>query len=376
MTAPAFSLTDHLRTVRRPGAVARAVARLLGRPTPSVAVNGWYPRNDNIAVLPLAEADRTAGGIVLAETVRERPQKGVVVAIGPGLYDPERERVLPVETAVGDLVVFGKYAGVTFELSDNLHVFIMRNVEFMAARPEGTYTLVEHVVDAGTPRERRTYHEEGMLCEHCPTTALDAERARHRAAVRMSLRDQVADEAEMKRLLDEAPSPAPPVAEPPAADPLAATGGDLDDRLDRELDDLIDGAAQDAVVIERVETLAGRRLTEAETGLLAMLLAEMAARRIPVVPGLDSALVHFLQHHGSEFEVSGAYVEAALRHITEYVEKHTAAPSLAEERAKFQAEQRAALHEQEVAPTVVAERDAQAEAAGRDAAAAAAGDYE
>jgi len=390
MTSPAFSLTDHLRTVHRPGAVARAVARLLGRPTPSVAVDGWFPRNDNIAVLPLAEADRTAGGIVLAETVRERPQKGVVVAIGPGLYDPERERVLPVETAVGDLVVFGKFAGVSFELSNHLHVFIMRNVEFMAARPAGTYDLVEHVVDAGTPRERRTYHEEGMLCEHCPTPALDEERAKHREAIQRSLGE---------------PSTAQvPVAEPPAADPLAATDGDSlpigvyanqplrlpaghsmaspnnDSDLclqrsqrgslctlvdghhgtrhvahDGEGDvvevwesDVTAGAEDDAVVIERVEKLMGRPLSEAETGVLATLLAEMAARRIYAGPDLDVALREFIRHNvPGEFPVTAAFVEAALSYVvgrTDEQRRQKAAPTLAEERAKFQAEQRAALH--------------------------------
>jgi len=130
-------------------------------------VLGWQPRNDVIVVLPLIEADRTQGGIIIAEEHRERPQKGVVLAVGPGMWDQERLRVLPVEAQVGDLVIYGKYSGSTFELAENLHVLMMRNVEFLARRQWGTYELVEHIADEATTRERLVYHAPGMQCEYC-----------------------------------------------------------------------------------------------------------------------------------------------------------------------------------------------------------------
>lgn len=139
-------------------------------------VLGWEPRNDTIVVLPLMEADRTQGGIIIAEDRRERPQKGIVLAVGPGLYDAERTRLLPVEAEVGDLVIFGKYSGSTFEIADNVHVLMMRNVEFLARQAWGVFgpDLVEHLADEATTRERLVYHLPGMTCEYCGRDPRDA----------------------------------------------------------------------------------------------------------------------------------------------------------------------------------------------------------
>lgn len=141
----------------------------------------WEPRNDVIVVLPLIEADRTQGGIIMAETSRERPQKGVVLAVGPGLYDAERLKVLPVEAAPGDLVIYGKFSGSTFGLAENVEVLMMRNVEFLARKSRAAYldTLIEHLVDEATTRERLVYHLSDARCEFCGQEEGDGHASKH-----------------------------------------------------------------------------------------------------------------------------------------------------------------------------------------------------
>lgn len=120
----------------------------------------WQPLADQIIVRPLIAADRTAGGLFLAETHRERPQHGVVVAAGPGAY--EGGQFTPTTVSAGDLVAFGKYAGVEFEV-DGQPVLLMRDREALARKLPGTFELVEHEVSS-----RTVVHEAGHTCEHCP----------------------------------------------------------------------------------------------------------------------------------------------------------------------------------------------------------------
>lgn len=120
-------------------------------------------------VLPLTPADRTRGGALFTPDIaRERPQKGIVIAIGPGLWDDEQERLYPVDVQVGDLVTYGKYAGQSFELDASLEVFIMVNAELKARKPRGTYALTSHLLHEGRPDAKMVYHEAHTFCEHCP----------------------------------------------------------------------------------------------------------------------------------------------------------------------------------------------------------------
>lgn len=73
------------------------------------------PLDDRVVVRPLDAEEKTAGGIVLPDTAKEKPQKGTVMAVGPGkLLDNGRR----VEVAVkkGDVVLYGKYSGSDFKL--------------------------------------------------------------------------------------------------------------------------------------------------------------------------------------------------------------------------------------------------------------------
>jgi chaperonin GroES len=73
------------------------------------------PLDDRVVVEPAEAEERTSGGIVLPDTAQERPQRGTVVAAGPGkLLDSGQRGTLSV--AVGDQVIFGKYGGTDIEI--------------------------------------------------------------------------------------------------------------------------------------------------------------------------------------------------------------------------------------------------------------------
>ena len=75
------------------------------------------PLGDRVVIQPLAREEMTKSGIVLPDTVKERPQEGTILAVGPGrtLDDGSRE---PIEVAVGEKILFQKYAGTEFKLDE------------------------------------------------------------------------------------------------------------------------------------------------------------------------------------------------------------------------------------------------------------------
>ncbi len=73
------------------------------------------PLDDRVVVEPVEAEERTAGGIVLPDTAKEKPQRGTVVSVGPGkLLDSGKRGELSV--AVGDEVIYGKYSGTDIEV--------------------------------------------------------------------------------------------------------------------------------------------------------------------------------------------------------------------------------------------------------------------
>jgi chaperonin GroES len=70
----------------------------------------FRPLHDRILVRRTDEDERTAGGIIIPDTAREKPQQGEVVAVGPGARN-EKGDLLPLDVKIGDRVLFGKYAG-------------------------------------------------------------------------------------------------------------------------------------------------------------------------------------------------------------------------------------------------------------------------
>jgi len=68
------------------------------------------PLEDRIVVRPVEAEQKTASGLVIPDTAKEKPQEAEVVAVGPGRFNESGDRI-PVDVAVGDLVIFSKYGG-------------------------------------------------------------------------------------------------------------------------------------------------------------------------------------------------------------------------------------------------------------------------
>jgi len=85
----------------------------------SVAIK---PLEDRILVQPLDAEQTTASGLVIPDTAKEKPQEGKVLAVGPGRFDEDGEKRIPMDIAVGDVVVYSKYGGteIKFEGEDYL----------------------------------------------------------------------------------------------------------------------------------------------------------------------------------------------------------------------------------------------------------------
>src|SRR5699024_1553571 len=69
------------------------------------------PLEDRIVVKPLEAEQTTASGLVIPDTAKEKPQEGSVVAVGPGRYDEDGEKRIPLDVSVGDVVLYSKYGG-------------------------------------------------------------------------------------------------------------------------------------------------------------------------------------------------------------------------------------------------------------------------
>ncbi len=88
------------------------------------------PLDDRVVVQAMDAEERTSGGIVLPDTAQEKPQRGKVIAVGPGRLLDSGERC-PVAVVVGDEVLFGKYGGTDIEV-DGKEVKILRESDILA----------------------------------------------------------------------------------------------------------------------------------------------------------------------------------------------------------------------------------------------------
>jgi len=87
------------------------------------------PLNDRVLVLRIGEIDKTPGGIFVPDTAKEKPQEGKVVAVGPGKWDENGNRI-PLEVKKGDRVLFGKYTGNEIKIDEVEHL-IMREDDIL-----------------------------------------------------------------------------------------------------------------------------------------------------------------------------------------------------------------------------------------------------
>jgi chaperonin GroES len=88
------------------------------------------PLQDRILVKRVEEETKTAGGLFIPETAKEKPQRGEIVAVGKG-KKTEDGKVLPLDVKVGDTVLFGKYAGTEVKV-DNEEYLMMREDDLLA----------------------------------------------------------------------------------------------------------------------------------------------------------------------------------------------------------------------------------------------------
>jgi chaperonin GroES len=76
------------------------------------------PLGDRVVIKPLGREETTKSGIVLPDTAKEKPQRGTIIAAGPGRRDDDGDRI-ELDVKVGDQVLFAKYAGTEFKLDDD-----------------------------------------------------------------------------------------------------------------------------------------------------------------------------------------------------------------------------------------------------------------
>lgn len=169
-SAPSSRLGAHLATLEPLG--------YFPQPGKPFRLEDLTPVRDRLIVAPLAVSSRSKGGIHLVETghQRERPQHGIVLATGAGVWNPAKTERVPVEAQVGDCVFYGKYSGQAFDIGDR-EVLNLSELEVFSILRVGTFVLVEH-------ENPKLNHLQGDFCDLCATpeelaakTRLEAERA-------------------------------------------------------------------------------------------------------------------------------------------------------------------------------------------------------
>jgi chaperonin GroES len=98
----------------------------------------FRPLHDRVVVRRLDAEEKTKGGIIIPDTVKEKPQEGEIVAVGPGARD-EKGKIVPLELKKGDRILFGKWSGTEIKI-DGEELLIMKESDVMgviegAAKP-------------------------------------------------------------------------------------------------------------------------------------------------------------------------------------------------------------------------------------------------
>ena len=89
----------------------------------------FRPLHDCVLVRRVAAEEKTAGGIIIPDTAKEKPQEGEVVAVGPGTLD-DKGGLRPLDVKAGDRILFGKWSGTEVKLS-NEELLIMKETDIM-----------------------------------------------------------------------------------------------------------------------------------------------------------------------------------------------------------------------------------------------------
>ena len=88
------------------------------------------PLGDRVVVKPSGQDEVSAGGILLPDSAKERPQEGEIIAARPGRVTDDG-KTIPMEVKVGDVVVYSRYAGTEWKDTDNEELLIMRESDIL-----------------------------------------------------------------------------------------------------------------------------------------------------------------------------------------------------------------------------------------------------
>ena len=94
----------------------------------------FRPLHDRVVVKRIESDDKTAGGIIIPDTAKEKPQQGEVVAVGPGGRD-ESGKLTPIDVKAKDIVLFGKWSGTEVKI-DGVEYLIMKESDIMGVIDE------------------------------------------------------------------------------------------------------------------------------------------------------------------------------------------------------------------------------------------------
>ena len=89
----------------------------------------FRPLHDRVVIRRLEGEEKTKGGIIIPDTVKEKPQEGEVIAVGPGARD-EGGKLVPLDLKAGDIVLFGKWSGSEVKIGGQ-ELLIMKESDIM-----------------------------------------------------------------------------------------------------------------------------------------------------------------------------------------------------------------------------------------------------
>jgi chaperonin GroES len=90
------------------------------------------PLEDRVVIKAVTQEEKTASGIVLPDTAKEKPMIGEIMAVGEGKWDEAGTKRVPVDVKKGDKVVYGKYSGTEYKTKDGEELLILRASEILA----------------------------------------------------------------------------------------------------------------------------------------------------------------------------------------------------------------------------------------------------
>ena len=94
----------------------------------------FRPLHDRVVVKRIDAEDKTAGGIIIPDTAKEKPSEGEIIAVGPGGRD-DKGNLVPIDLKTGDRVLFGKWSGTEVKL-DGVDYLIMKESDIMGVLQE------------------------------------------------------------------------------------------------------------------------------------------------------------------------------------------------------------------------------------------------